>query len=84
MGTVGRTRKTDRDWSFTICDSVLWTHREAFCRAICSSLGGQQAWLLGKRERESEIKEEGLKLEEWTIRVSYLREDKCCQDTGPN
>lgn len=68
VGTVGRTRKRDGDRPFTICGSVSWTRSEAFCRAICSSLGRQQARLLGKREREN--KERGLKQDEWSNRVS--------------
>lgn len=61
VGIVGRKRERerDRDRPFTICGSVSWMFSEPFCRAICSSLGRQQAKLLGRREN----KEGGLKQE---------------------
>lgn len=72
LAAVSRTRKWERDKPFTICGSVSWTCNKAFCRAICSSLGRQQARLLENRERVRR-KEGGLKLEECSIRVSCLR-----------
>lgn len=69
-------RERDRDRPFTICGSVSCTHSKAFCRAICSSLGRQQAKLLEKKKDE----EEGLAQED----IMSFREDKCCQDARPN
>ncbi len=44
---------------------------------------GKTAGLTVRKKIEREKEEEGLRLEEWSVRVSCLREDQSCQDTGP-